>query len=339
MELQDRHRRAPELFGDYWFNSEPISARALRGYVMLISFWDYTCVHCQRTLPYLNEWFRRYRNLGLVMVGVHTPEYRFGRNPEHVERAIRTAGIEYPVVMDNDALVWSAYACRDWPTKFLIDKDGFIRYVHSGEGQYQQFERAIQALLRDTGVYGELPALMTPLRDEDWPEAVCYRPTSEVHLGYLRGSLGNAEGYSPESTVEYSDPGLYVPGRFYAAGTWLSEKEFLRFNGQPSQPGSITLNYESLEVNAVLAIEKGKSCEIVVEQDGLPLTPENRGEDVQLLEGGTSMVRVESPRMYNLVRNREFGGHTIRLQTDSPFAEIFSFTFVTSAVPELVSRN
>ncbi len=339
MELQPKLIRAPELFGDFWFNSDPLSVRALRGYVMLIDFWDYSCVNCQRTLPYLNEWHRRYRELGLVMVGVHTPEFHFGRKPENVQCAIRAAGIEYPVVMDNEAFIWSAYANRSWPTHYLIDKDGYIRYTQHGEGQYQAFERAIQALLRETGVQVHSIPLMEPLRDADQPGAVCYRPTNEIYIGYLRGTIGNVEGYQPESTIHYTNPGLYLSNRFYADGAWLSEKEFLRFNGQPGGEGSLVLSYESLEVNAVLDYHGGGSSELRIEQDGMPLSIENKGEDIRLTAEGMSVVEVTEPRMYNLVRNPEFGEHVLKLSTASPHIEFYSFTFTTCAIPELLIRN
>ncbi|MGH2568460.1 MAG: redoxin domain-containing protein, partial [Bacteroidota bacterium] len=277
MELSPQHVRAPELYGDFWFNSDPVSLRALRGYVILLDFWDYSCVNCIRALPYIKEWHRKYQEYGLGVIGIHTPEFKFGKKPENVERAIREAGIAYPVVMDNEALIWSGFANRSWPTKHLIDKDGYVRYKRPGEGGYEEFERAIQALLSDAGVRGELPPFTEPIRETDRQGAVCYRPTGEIYLGYLRGTIGNVEGYSPESTVEYSDPGLYMPGRFYVQGAWREEKEFIRFNSGGVSNGYIVFSYEASEVNGVLGLDEGKSCELIVEQDGKALTSENKG--------------------------------------------------------------
>ncbi len=339
MELSLEHTHAPELYGDYWFNSEPVSVRALHGYVILLDFWDYSCLNCLRTLPYIKEWHRKYQEFGLVVIGVHTPEFKFGKNPEYVERAIREAGIVYPVVMDNEAIIGSAYTARYWPTKYLIDKDGYIRYMHQGEGSYEQFERAIQAFLMESGVHGELPQLMDPIRDTDRQGAVCYRPTNEIYLGYLRGTMGNVEGFSPESTVEHSDPGLYVPGRFYAQGAWTDEKEFIRHDSQGRDDGYIVFSYEALEVNSVLSAERGKSCELVVEQDGEMLTLENKGDDVELKEQGICVLKVSGPRMYNIVKNREFGAHTLKLKASCPNLAVYTFTFVTGVIPDLVSTN
>lgn len=337
MEFASKHIHAPELYGDFWYNSEPISIRALRGYVILLDFWDYTSVYCARTLPYVIEWYRKYQKFGLVVLGVHTPEFRFGKKPEHVERAIREANIDYPVVMDNEALIWSAYANRDWPTKYLIDKDGFIRFMHQGEGGYEQFERAIQALLSEAGVRGELPQLMEPLRDTDRAGAVCFRPTSKMYLGYLRGTIGNVEGYSPESSVDYVDPGIYLPGRFYAHGRWANDRESLQFWG--TEEGYLIFLYDALEVNSVMSAEGGKSSEFIVEQDGKMLTEDNKGEDIILTTEGQSVLRVTRPRMYNIVRNKEFGSHLVKLRIRSSQASVYTFSFVTSAIPELIPNN
>lgn len=339
MERSLKHVHAPELYGDFWYNSEPVSIRALRGYVILLDFWDYSCVNCIRALPYIKEWHRKYQDFGLVVIGVHTPEFKFGKKPEHVERAIREAGIVYPIVMDNEAIIWSAYANRYWPTRYLLDKDGYIRYMHHGEGGYEQFERAIQALLGDAGLHGELPPLMEPIRETDRQGAVCYRPTSEIYLGYLRGTIGNVEGFSPESTMDYSDPGLYMPGRFYAHGVWTDEKEFIRFNSDGVSEGYLAFSYEALEVNGVISVEGGKSCELVIEQDGQMLSFENKGEDLELTEQGQSVLNVSSPRMYNIVKNKEFGGHTLKLKTSCPNVAVYTFTFATSLIPELISNN
>lgn len=339
MELLARHTHAPELYGDYWFNSEPISIRALNGYVVLLDFWDYSCVNCLRSLPYVKVWHQKYAEFGLTVIGIHTPEFKFGKKPENVERAIRTHSIGYPIVTDNDALLWSAYSNRSWPTKYLIDKDGYVRYMHAGEGGYEQFERAIQSLLGESGIHGELPSLMEPLREADRDGVVCYRPTNELYTGYLRGTMGNVEGYSPESTVEHSDPGLYLPGRFYLQGLWTDEKEFVRYNSEDATQGHIAFSYEALEVNGVFSVRAETPCRVVVEQDGKMLTAESKGEDIVLDENGISTVEVAMPGMYNLVKNSEFGAHTLKLRTSNTSLNVYTFSFVTGAVADLVSSN
>lgn len=338
MEPRPKHIRAPELFGDFWFNSDPVSVRAHEGTVLLIDFWDYTSIHSIRTLPYVRDWFRKYDPLGMKVIGVHTPEFKFARNPEHVQKAIKRFGIGYPVVTDNDGIMWNAYGVRAWPTKFLIDKDGFIRYEHQGEGSYEQFERALQSLLAEAGVRNGLPDLTLPVRETDEPGAVSFRATSDVYLGYLRGTIGNLEGYGAESTVEYVDHGLHLPGRFYAHGKWIMERESIRFCGSEGEEGCLSVTYQGIEANVVLEVASGRAAEVIVEQDDLPLNAENRGEDVQLV-GGRSVIDVDTPRMYNLVKNKEFGEHDLRIRLNTPGVSAYSFSFATSVISDLVPRS
>lgn len=331
--------RAHELYGDFWFNSEPVPISALRGQVILIQFWDYTCVHCQRTLPYIKEWYKKYEKYGLVVVGVHTPKFPFGKNPEDLQKAIRRLDITYPVVADNEYMIATHYGNRFWPALYLIDKNGFIRYENAGEGNYAATEHAIQALLYDAGVGEELPLVMEPIREEDKPGAVCFRVTPELFAGYLRGSIGNVEGYSPESVVAYKDPGMYLQGRFYANGNWMNDKSCLTLEEGGEQAGEIILQYEALAVNAVFTPGEGEPCEVVIHQDEQFLTHENRGEDVLLSPEGRSYLRVDEPRMYRLVRNREYAEHTLKVSTTSKGFALYSFMFVTCVIPESVSNN
>jgi peroxiredoxin len=328
--------RARELYGDFWFNSEPVPVAAMRGQVILIHFWDYTSVACVRNLPYLREWERRYREYGLVVVGVHTPRFNFGKNPEYVQNAVRRYGISYPVVMDNEATIASQYGSMQWPTMMLIDKDGFIRYQNAGEGNYAGTEHALQTLLYHAGVGEELPTIMEPVREGDRQGAVLYRTSPDLYAGYARGSIGNVEGYSPESIIEYEDPGIYLNGRFYVDGPWLNAKECIQFNGTE---GHIILDYEALEISVVMKSEGNVPVRATVIQDGRPLEAGVCGEDVRLLPGGQSVVTVDAPRMYALVRNTEHGRHLLRLGIDSPGLSLYAFAFAGGAIPELISSS
>ncbi len=337
--LESKSIRVPELYGDFWFNSDPISLRAMKGSVVAVDFWNYSSATCVRAIPYLKEWQRKYRPFEFLVVGVHTPEFKFGRKPEYVERSLHSFGIQYPIVMDNEALIWSSFGAREWPTRYLVDKDGFIRYTQSGDGGYDQFERNLQALLNEAGYRGELPELMEPLRAADVSGAVRYRPTQDIQAGYLRGTIGNPEGYSPESTLDYVDQGYYLDGRFYLHGKWFNERECVRFDGGKGEEGYATLRYEAVEVNAVLESIDRTSSEIYIYQDGNPLTEVTAGSDVQFDGRGRSYVRVAEPRLFNLVHNKEFGGHTLRIETSSPFLSLYSFSFVTTVIPDLISNN
>jgi len=339
MELEPKHIHAPELYGSFWLNSEPISLREHSGEVVLLDFWDYTCVNCLRTLPYIQEWQKKYKAFGLNIVGVHTPEFEFGTSPERVQKALENFKITYPVMLDNEALIWNAYAVRSWPTRCLIDRDGYIRFVQHGEGGYIEFERAIQQLLSEAGSHGELPALTVPFREEDRAGIVCFRPTSELYLGYLRGALGNPEGYNPESTLEYTDPGIYLPERFYATGKWMNERQCLRFDGSGGEDGAILLPYQAHEVNAVMGSRDGSRCEVSLQQNGQALAEQICGDDVVRGTGNGPSVFVDTPRMYQLVRNIQFGSHLLKFITSNPHLEIYSFSFTTSVIPELISAN
>ena len=330
---------AHELYGDFWFNSDPVPMRALHGRVVLLDFWDYTCSSCLRTLPYVKEWHRKYAESGLVVVGVHTPKFPFGRNPENVQKAIARSGIEYPVVMDNEYLIWTNYGCRSWPTKILVDKNGFVRCQSIGEGDYLEFERVIQTLLYDAGVSRELPLMMEPLRESDRAGSALYRATPELFTGYLRGSIGNVEGYSAESVVEYTDPQIYIDGRFYVDGKWLNDRNCLRFVDDEKDEGHIILSFRALDVNVVIKLEGEKPGEVTVTQDEQFLTKDNKGDDVRVAPDGKSCLVIDEPRMYNVVRNKEFGEHVLRLTTTSKGLALYSFMFVSGVIPELVSNN
>lgn len=339
MEIEAKHILAPELYGNYWLNSDPVLIRQLDNQTVLIDFWDHTCINCLRALPYIKEWYHKYNEFGLSVIGVHTPEFHFAADVNNVQTAVDRLKIPYPIVLDNDALMWSAYDVRHWPTRILIDKDGYVRFIQHGEGGYLEFERALQQLLVEAGCHGELPALTTPLRDEDKPGVVCFRPTGEIFLGYLRGALGNPEGYNPESTIEYSDPGIYLSDRFYASGKWMNERECLRFDGEAKDEGVIILPYQALDVQAVMSSRDGSACEVILNHDNCPLAQELYGDDVVKSPDGTTSVFVKAPRMYHLVRNKEFGSHLLKLKVSNKNLEIYAFTFTTCIIPELVSTN
>jgi thiol-disulfide isomerase/thioredoxin len=339
MEIESKHIQAPELYGNHWLNSEPVSIRESENRVTLLDFWDYSCTNCLRALPYVKDWHRKYAEFGLSVVGVHTPEFHFASDIENVRKAAERLTISYPIVLDNDALIWSAYGVRIWPTRILVDKDGIIRFIQHGEGGYLEFERALQQLLVEAGCHGELPDLTTPLRDEDRPGVVCYRPTGEIYLGYLRGAMGNPEGYNPESTIEYSDPGIYLSDRFYASGKWMNERECLRFDGEGNERGTIILPYQAQEVNAVMGSRDGSKCEVTLDHDNLPLVQGAQGDDVVKSPADITSVVVDAPRMYQLVKNKDFGSHLLKLRASNLNLEIYSFAFTTGVIPELISTN
>jgi len=339
MESLQQQYRVPEIYGAFWFNSDPIALGALRGYPILVDFWDYACQSCLRTLPYVQEWHRRYSDKGLVVLGVHTPRFPFASDPINVRSALEKLNIFYPVVMDNDFLIWSAFRAEVWPTRYLIDKHGFIRYIQQGEGSYENFERAIQSLVTDAGYHDDLPLVMEPIRGSDRAGAVCYRVTPQVLAGWQRGTIGNVEGYSPESTIHYEDPGYYLDGRIYLHGDWLNDRNYLKLNESEGREGHLTIQYQAKEVNAVLTPEGEKSFQVFIRQDNAYLDETNRGEDIRIDEQGRSFLVVEQGRMYNLVRNKEYGEHRLKVSTRSNGFALYSISFVSCAYEEMISHN
>jgi len=327
--------RAPGFVGDSddWINTEPLTMEELRGRLVLVDFWDYTCINCIRTLPYLKEWHARYKDKGLVIVGIHTPEFGFAKERESVEQAIARFGIEYPVLLDSNYENWNAYGNRYWPHKYLVGPDGRIIYDHVGEGAYGETEAVVQKELREINPGASLPNIMAPLRGMDKPGAVCYPMTPELYLGYRRGVLGNPEGYRPDHVVDFVDPKTHRDGQVYAQGHFYNGDEFLRHARETPEPEDyILVPYHALEVNAVIRPASGP-FEVVVTQDGKPLDMADAGTDVHEADGRT-LVLVDGPRMYRIVANREFGSHELKLSSTSSSFAIYAFTFGSCEEPD-----
>ena len=181
---------APELIGTPadWLNSPPLKREELRGKVVLVDFWEYTCVNCIRTLPYLKEWHKRYAKDGVVIIGIHTPEFAFAKDRKNVAQAVKNLGITWPVLLDSEYKNWMAYHNSFWPRKYFINREGNIVADHAGEGGYGESEARIQYLLKEINPDAVFPEVMEPIRDTDRPGAVCYPTTPELYAGE-RGAL------------------------------------------------------------------------------------------------------------------------------------------------------
>jgi thiol-disulfide isomerase/thioredoxin len=316
---------APELEGGTSVQGGPVSIRALRDKaVVLVDFWDFTCVNCIRTLPYVAEWHRRYASQGLVVVGVHAPEFSFAREGSFVADAAVRFGLEYPIVLDNDYAIWRAYSNSFWPAKYLIDGKRRIRYYHFGEGSYEQTEVAIQQALRDLNSAVELPPPMSVLRDTDKPGAVCYRVTPELYLGHARGQFGNPAGIAKDAPHDYVDSGRHMEGLAYLDGLWRVEQEFAR---SEAAGATLAIRYTSKEVNLVMAPPPGVTvrAEVTLGED------EGAGEDVVELDG-RAFVSIDRPRMYNLVANDSVVSGSLAWRAEQPGLSVYAFTFISCAV-------
>jgi thiol-disulfide isomerase/thioredoxin len=217
--------RAPELAGIAgWINTpgrRPPSLARLRGKVVLIDFWTYSCINCLRTLPYLKAWDAAYRRAGLTIVGVHTPEFAFEREPDNVRSAVRRLGLRYPVALDNDYATWNAFANQYWPAKYFIDRRGHIRWAHFGEGEYERSERVIRQLLAESGAP---PARTAAVRGAE-PSSGAH-VTPESYLGYERLDRYAGSPIVPDRVARYSFPRVPLPPSHLAyEGRWRVEGE------------------------------------------------------------------------------------------------------------------
>jgi len=246
---------APELAGIAgYINTNNITLKDLVGKkVVLLDVWTYTCINCQRTLPYLTMWYNKYEDQGLEIIGIHSPEFEFEKKQENVERAVRKFNITYPVVLDNDHITWRALRNRYWPAKYLVDIDGYIVWSHFGEGSYDEAERKIQGLLlerkQQLGIKEDVTTTVSEL-----PAAVDFTRigTPEIYLGYdfTRGNFGNPEGLPEEETVTYTLPSRQLPNNVYLEGTWHVGPDHVRLE---SGAGKVVLTYTAKKANIVAA--------------------------------------------------------------------------------------
>jgi len=209
--------KAPELKGiTHWINSKPLKIEELRGKVVLVDFWDYTCVNCIRTLPYIQKWHEKYADKGLVIIAVHAPEFEFEKAPENVKKAAKKFGLTYPIALDNDFATWRAFHNNYWPAKYMIDKEGKLVYHHYGEGHYEQTEKKIQELL---GIKEKTESETTTIRGAITPE---------TYAGSDRNpGIGSSKVCTKEGCDEYVDPPKHERGIIYLKGEWEQQPQFL----------------------------------------------------------------------------------------------------------------
>lgn len=296
--------------------------------VVLVDFWEYSCLNCLRNLPYLITWHERYAHLGLRIIGIHTPEFAFGREPERVAAAIRRYGIPYPVLMDNEHQNWSGFTTRAWPTKHLIDANRRMRYSTVGEGQYGETEAMIQDLLRELhGDDLELPPLLAPLRPNDQPGAVCYPATPELYAGYAHGRLGNPGDFGLDTVRTFDPMPREEEGKLYFEGAWHGTMEY---SESAADDAVLRVPYRAAELNVVLASADGAPLRVHLLHDGVPVAMDEAGEDVIVDSEMGTYVKVSVPRMYTLLINPDVGRHEITLEPARQGLRVYAFTFVAS---------
>ena len=335
----------PELRGtDKWINSNPFTLESQKGKVVLIDFWTYTCVNCIRTLPYLRLWHEAYADAGLVILGVHTPEFEFEKVYENVFRATQEFGLEYPVVLDNQFETWKAFGNSVWPAKYLLDQDGVIRYTHFGEGKYEETEQAIRRLLSETATDLKEP-VTSSIHSSQLDSAaratdVMLSQTRELYAGYLRNYGVLASGQIPpyilnteyyeasDKELLYSDPGDHVNHFLYIQGLWRNEAEYLvHARTTLDHEDYVAVKFYGSSVNAVMDTVSGDAVRVQVTIDNQPVNVSQAGFDIEFDNDGTSYVNVSNGRMYNLINKDEFGSGELRLSSNSSEFSLYAFTF------------
>jgi cytochrome c biogenesis protein CcdA/thiol-disulfide isomerase/thioredoxin len=282
-----------------WVNSAPLSLRSLRGKVVVLDFWTYSCVNCLRTLPHVKRWYATYRDVGLVVVGVHTPEFSFERVPSNVRREIGSLGIEYPVALDNSYGTWNAWENRYWPAKYFVDRTGHIRFAHFGEGEYEESEEVIRTLLAES----DLPAPVSGSIPDQTPTEP---QTPETYLGYGRIGFFVGSPLVGDREASYTIPAFIPQDGFAYGGRWTVERERI----VAGAGAGLRLKYHAHDAFLVLGTS-GEAETVKVTVDSRPLR----------------VITVAEDRLYTLAR---FPGpaqdHTLDLEF-SPGTEAYAFTF------------
>jgi thiol-disulfide isomerase/thioredoxin len=311
-------------------NNSPLTLSSLKGKVVLVDFWTYTCINCIRTIPYINDWNQKYADKGLIIVGVHSPEFDFEKSYDNVKAAVQKYGIKYPILLDSDHGTWNAFGNQYWPRDYLIDAQGYIRHDHIGEGGYDQTEKAIQSLLAERAAlmgmkeisFNTKPTTINPrsLQSVDLTKGT----TAEIYLGYYyaRAPLGNPENFKPDQTVPYSIPSNtnFKPDVVYLQGNWKNNPDNMELQ---SDTGRIVLIYYAKSVNIVA----GGKGEGVVSNDAATnvATMSKKSLGVDLSRDG--VFKIDGQRLYNLAMHNDYNAHSIVIDVKGKGFQIYTFTF------------
>lgn len=318
-----------------WINSEPISIQQTldENKVVLVDFWTYTCVNCIRTLPFLQDWHRKYSDRGLVILGVHSPEFEFEKVLANVEQAVRLEGVVWPVALDSDMRTWQAFGNRFWPAKYLLTPAKGLGYSHFGEGEYVETEEAIRAALEGAGWdVSDIPVGTVNNIDRD-PAAK--RITRELYGGYERnyhpdGIYAGNEAYydGPDATRLYVDDGVYSPQQFFLNGEWKNGSEaIIHTRATEELTDYIALLMESRSANVVIQPQIPEPFRVYATLDDQPLTPEEAGLDILFDDEGNSYFIVDEARLYRVVEQPEFRSRVFKLASKSEGFAMFAYTF------------
>ena len=306
-----------------WLNSPPLTPESLRGKVVLVDFWTYSCINCLRTLPYVRAWANKYKDHGLVVVGVHTPEFAFEKNLDNVRRAVKDLQITYPVAVDNNYAVWGAFYNNYWPADYFVDAQGQIRAHEFGEGDYDKSEHLIQTLLTQAG-FANVPTGLVDVQGKGVEAAADTEQVQspETYIGYERAqNFSSAGGFTKDRASTYTVAPPASLNQWGLGGVWTVEGEKAVLD---AAPGRIVFRFHARDLHLVLGpTAEGKPVRFHVLLDGKP-PADNHGVDVDASGAGT----VDSQRLYQLIRQ---GGpvqdHTFTIEFQDAGVQAFSFTF------------
>lgn len=307
-----------------WLNSPPLTAAALRGHVVLLDVWTYSCINCLRTLPYVKAWADRYAPDGLVIIGVHSPEFAFERDPSNVARAVRDLDIRYPVALDDDFAIWRALHNEYWPAQYLIDTSGHIRYQNAGEGHEAEAERQIRALLAESGHSAVMSAAPATINAAGAEAAAAPRTDAspETYVGYRRSErFASPEPITRDAPATYTVPSHLDRNAWALAGQWTVGPEAAVL---ATAPGRIVFRFHARDVHLVLGpAASGQPVRFHVRIDGAP-PMEDHGTDVSPDGTGT----VTSQRLYQLIRQHgPIVDRTVEIEFLDPGVAVYAFTF------------
>jgi cytochrome c biogenesis protein CcdA/thiol-disulfide isomerase/thioredoxin len=314
----------PDLSGAVgWINSPALSSKSLRGKVVVIDFWTYSCINCLRALPYVEGWAAKYKDNGLVLIGVHTPEFAFEKERANVEKAVRDLKISYPVAIDSDYRIWQAFNNHYWPAHYFIDGKGRIRYHHFGEGEYDESERVIQQLLTENGATSLSEGVINVTASGAEAAADNKNVGSpETYVGYKRaGNFASAEPVAKDSRKTYSPQTRLSLNQWALGGSWKVGEESAVLE---SLPGKIVFRFHARDLHLVLGPTKnGKPIRFTVKLDGTP-PGEDHGADTDASGAGT----VHGNRLYQLIRQKgPVEDRTFEIDFLDPGVQAFAFTF------------
>jgi cytochrome c biogenesis protein CcdA/thiol-disulfide isomerase/thioredoxin len=306
-----------------WLNSPPLTTEGLRGKVVLIDFWTYSCINCLRELPYVKAWAQKYGSAGLVIIGVHTPEFAFERVASNVEKATKDLGVTYPVAVDSDYKIWSAFNNQYWPALYFIDSTGTIRHHHFGEGEYDESERIIKQLLHEAGAKDVTPGLAeVSAQGVQAAASNLYQISPETYVGYARAAnFSSPAGVSKDQSARYTAPTSLTADQWALGGTWKVTAE----GAELQQPhGRIVYRFNGRDLHLVLGpLQDGHSVHFKVRLDGAE-PGANKGADI----GADGAGVVTEQRLYQLIRLAHPGEqHTVEVEFLDSGVEAFAFTF------------